>query len=246
MGIQASRASTHLRVILVDDHPLIRQGLRRALEQHGDLEVIGEAADGQAALDQVEMLAPEVVVCDLSLPDLNGLEVTRAVRRQSPRCAVVILTASTDDEQLFAAIRAGAAAFATKDSPTSELADLIRAAGRGEYRINDYLLARPMLASRVLDEFRHLRRFGANEGDVFSPLTPRELEILEGVARGGSNKEVAAALTISDQTVKNHLTSILRKLAVNDRTQAVLYALRRGWIALPEGAASVGPPGETH
>ena len=137
-----------------------------------------------------------------------------------------------DDEQLFHAIRVGASAYAIKDIAAQELISLIRRVGRGEYLINENVLSRPFVASKVLDQFRELASLDEASDTVFSPLTPREVEILDCVARGNSNKEIARLLSISDQTVKNHITSILRKLAVNDRTQAVIYALRHGWIKL--------------
>ena len=142
------------------------------------------------------------------------------------------MTTHEDDEQLFHAIRVGAAAYATKDIESEDLVDLIRRVARGEYLINDNVLSRPFVASRVLDQFRELSSIDTVAENVFSPLTPREIEILDHVAQGNSNKEIARILSISDQTVKNHITSILRKLAVNDRTQAVIYALKHGWIRL--------------
>ena len=146
--------------------------------------------------------------------------------------AVIILTLHEDDEQLFHAIRVGASAYAIKDIASQDLISLIRRVGRGEYLINENVLSRPFVASKVLDQFRELATMDEAVDAVFSPLTPREVEILDCVARGNSNKEIARLLSISDQTVKNHITSILRKLAVNDRTQAVIYALRHGWIKL--------------
>jgi DNA-binding NarL/FixJ family response regulator len=164
---------------------------------------------------------------------MSGLEVTRVVKRRHPQMGVIILTMHEDDEQLFHAIRVGAAAYATKGVESEELTRLIRRVARGEYLINENVLNRPLVASRVLDQFRDIPG-GQSAESVFSPLTPREVEILDSVAQGNSNKEIAALLRISDQTVKNHITSILRKLAVNDRTQAVIYALRHGWIRLDD------------
>jgi DNA-binding NarL/FixJ family response regulator len=162
------------------------------------------------------------------------LEVARALKRRQPHAGVIILTMHQDDEQLFNAIRAGASAYCTKDIEPEQLIDVITRVARGEYLINEMVLSRPFVASRVLDQFRELSRLDRTSSGVFSPLTPREIEILDCVARGYSNKEIAQALNISDQTVKNHITSILRKLAVNDRTQAVIYALRHGWIKLED------------
>lgn len=222
------------RILLVDDHPLYRQGIRWTLEVENDMEIVGEVSDGQAALQQADLLTPDVIVCDINLPGMNGLEVTRILRRRHPQCAIVVLTMHEDDEQLFNAIRVGAAAYITKSIGPDDLVALVRRVGKGEYLINENVLSRPFVATRVLDEFRELSQIDQNMGTVFSPLTPREVEILDCVARGNSNKEIARLLSISDQTVKNHMTSILRKLAVNDRTQAVIYALRHGWIKISD------------
>ncbi|MCC6628051.1 MAG: response regulator transcription factor [Chloroflexi bacterium] len=224
------------RILLVDDHPLFRQGIRWTLEAHHDMEVVGEVSDGQAAIQQADFLTPDVIVCDINLPGMNGLEVTRILRRRHPQCAIIVLTMHQDDEQLFNSIRVGAAAYATKDISPEELVSMVRRVGHGEYLINENVLSRPFVASRVLDEFRELSQVDSATESVFSPLTPREVEILDCVARGNSNKEIARLLSISDQTVKNHITSILRKLAVNDRTQAVIYALRHGWIKITDSA----------
>jgi DNA-binding NarL/FixJ family response regulator len=223
-----------IQIVIVDDHPLFRRGIRWSLESEHDLLVVGEAGDGISAVQQIDQLAPDVVLIDINMPRMSGLEVTRLVKRRHPQTAVVILTMHEDDEQLFHAIRVGAQAYATKDVEAEELIRLIRRVSHGEYLINENVLSRPFVASRVLDQFRELPTMDTGGETVFSPLTPREVEILDCVAQGNSNKEIAQILEISDQTVKNHITSILRKLAVNDRTQAVIYALRHGWIKMVE------------
>jgi len=221
-----------IQILIVDDHPLFRRGIRGSLENESDLIVVGEATDGITAVQMVDQLVPDIVLLDVNLPQMNGLEVTRVIKRRHPQTGVIILTMREDDEQLFHAIRVGAAAYATKDVEVEELLRLIRRVARGEYLINENVLSRPFVASRVLDQFRELSSIETVAANVFSPLTPREIEILDSVAQGNSNKEIARILSISDQTVKNHITSILRKLAVNDRTQAVIYALKHGWIRL--------------
>ncbi len=221
-----------IQILVVDDHPLFRRGIRGSLESETDLEVVGEASDGITAVQMVDELAPDIVLLDINMPQMSGLEVTRVIKRRHPQTGVIILTIREDDEQLFHAIRVGAAAYATKDVEVEELLRLIRRVAGGEYLINENVLSRPFVASRVLDQFRELSSIDMVAENVFSPLTPREIEILDSVAQGNSNKEIARILSISDQTVKNHITSILRKLAVNDRTQAVIYALRHGWIRL--------------
>jgi len=221
---------SRIQVLIVDDHPLFRRGVRWSLENEPDILVVGEATDGQTAVQQADLLVLDVVLIDINMPQMNGLEVTRIIRRRHPQTGVVVLTMHEDDEQLFHAVRVGAAAYITKDADSETIIKLIRRVARGEYLINENVLTRPFVASRVLDQFRELSQMEhAGEG-FFSPLTPREVEILHSVAQGNSNKEIARMLSVSDQTVKNHITSILRKLAVNDRTQAVIYALRHGWI----------------
>jgi DNA-binding NarL/FixJ family response regulator len=223
-----------IELVIVDDHPIFRRGIRWSLEHEPDLVVVGEAGDGPSAIQQIEMTSPNVVLIDINMPQMSGLEVTRIVKRRQPQTNVIILTMHEDDEQLFHAIRVGAAAYATKDIEASELICLIRRVARGEYLINDTVLSRPFVAARVLEQFREMSQMGIGSEGVFSPLTPREVEILDCVAQGNSNKEIARILSISDQTVKNHITSILRRLAVNDRTQAVIFALRHGWIKLAD------------
>ncbi|MBF6614459.1 MAG: response regulator transcription factor [Chloroflexi bacterium] len=224
-----------IRVLIVDDHPLFRQGVRHTLESSKDIEVIGEAPDGQRAIQMAESLAPDIMLVDINLPGLNGLEVTRVVRRRQPQIAVIVLTVYEDDEQLFNATKVGAAAYSAKDITTEKLMEMVREVSEGHYPINDAVLSRPFVASRMLNQFRELASAETDGGEsVFAPLTTREVEILDCIARGNSNKEIARILNISDQTVKNHITSILRKLAVNDRTQAVIYALRHGWIKMSE------------
>ncbi len=217
------------RIVIVDDHTLFRQGVRWALESESDFEIVAEAADGGEAIQIAKSFTPDVVLMDINLPVIDGLEVTRRLRLNLPRTAIIMLTAYDDDEQLFQAIKAGAAAYYPKDVHPDDLAEGIRRVSRGEYLINDSLMNRPLLASRVLQQLRQMSSTTEAE-PFFAPLSPREMEILDCIAKGNSNKEIARALKISDQTVKNHITSILRKLNVNDRTEAVVYAMRHGWI----------------
>lgn len=218
-------------ILLVDSQAIFRQGLRAILSQEPDFEIVGECGDGHEALGLVDWLQPDVVVADVRLPGLDGLELTRKLRMAARSTAFVLLSGAGDDEEmLFQAIRAGASAFFGKDTPPEDLVAGIRRVAAGEYLINETVLTRPQVASRVLREFRELNLVEKEIEPLFAPLSNREIEILDYIARGNSNKEIARALKISDQTVKNHITSILRKLAVNDRTAAVVFALRRGWI----------------
>jgi DNA-binding NarL/FixJ family response regulator len=213
-------------ILVVDDHPLFRRGIRMSLEAERDLLVVAEAADGPAAIQAADQFAPDVVLLDVSLPTMSGFDVARSIKRRHPRAAIVILTMHEDDGHLFAAIRSGADAFAAKSVEIEELIRLIRhLAGVGGEATSSFA------AARLLDEVRTATRRGTVlEDEDYSPLSPREIEILGFVSQGLSNKEIASILRISDQTVKNNITSILRKLHVNDRTQAVIYALRHGWI----------------
>ena len=219
-------------VMLVDDHPLFRQGLRRVLEAQEGIEVIMEVADGEEALRVAKQLSPDVILMDINLPKMNGLQVTRELKQSAPEIAVIMLTAYHDDEQIFHSVRAGAAAYFPKDVTPRRLVEAIRQVGKGNYVIDDEVLDKPEVASWLLSQFDKVAYVDGLPNEMFAPLSPREMEILQHIAKGQSNKEVAYELGISRQTVKNHMTSILRKLAVNDRTQAALYAVRRGWIRL--------------
>lgn len=222
------------RIIIVDDHPIFRQGIRAILDATKDIEVVGEAADGQRAIALAESLTPDIMLVDINLPGLNGLEVTRVVKRRQPQTAIIILSVYEDDEQLFNSIKVGAAHYSSKDITPEQLVSIVRLVSQGHYLINENVLSKPFVASRVLNQFRELAMVEEKGGAIFAPLTGREVEILDCIARGKSNKQIARDLNISDQTVKNHITSILKKLQVNDRTQAVVYAFKHGWIKVPE------------
>ncbi len=229
-GVSADR----IRILVVDDQAIFRAGIANALSRERDLEVVGEAADGRSALEAAGTMAPNIVLMDLSLPAPGGLETCQLIRREYPATAVIVLAQDEDEESLFASIKAGAAAFLIKDISPDDLVHVIRRVSQGEFLINDKVFSKPAVASRVLKEFRELAVYGQEAQPIFAPLSPREVEILDNIAQGMTNKQVAYALSISEQTVKNHMSSILRKLAVNDRTQAVVYAMRQGWIKMPE------------
>lgn len=230
-----------VKLLIVDDHPLFRQGVRWTLAANDDISIIAEASSGEEALEWLGSASPNqepnVVLADLNLPGISGLELTRQLRQMYPSLGVVMLSIYESDEQAFNALQAGAAAYRSKDINPKDLADILRRVARGEYVINDVVLEDPKVASRVLSQFRNMSQDLSTTPDVdfplFTPLSDREIEVLEHIASGGSNKDIADTLRISTQTVKNHISSILRKLSLNDRTQAVLYALRRGWIEAP-------------
>jgi DNA-binding NarL/FixJ family response regulator len=223
-----------VRILIVDDHALYRVGIRNILEREPDLEIVAEADDARTALDASFATNPDVILMDLSLPSPGGIETTQRVKRELPAAAIIVLSTEEDEDALFEAIKAGAAAFILKDIAPEDLVMVIRRVVAGEYLINDKVFSKPAVASRVLKEFRELAVYGQEAAPIFAPLSPREVEILDNIAQGMTNKQVAYALSISEQTVKNHMSSILRKLSVNDRTQAVVYAMRQGWIRMPE------------
>ena len=224
-----------IRLMIVDDHPLFRAGLRRVLELESDLEIVGEAADGPTAIEQVRKLKPTVVLMDVNLPNLNGLQATRELTSSPTDTGIIILTAYHDDEQMLHAIRSGASAYFPKDVDPQVLIRAIHEVSTGNYVVNDAVLAKPQVATWLLGQFEQMTIADVDGSEfAFQPLSTREMEILKLITRGHSNKEVAQMLGISRQTVRNHMTSILRKLAVNDRTQAAVYALRRGWIRLED------------
>lgn len=224
-----------IRLMIVDDHPLFRQGLRRVLEVEPDIRIEAEAANGQEALLLARQHKPDVIIMDINLPVLNGIQLTRRIKADLPEIAVIVVTAYDHEEQLLHAIRAGGSAYFPKEVQPSTLIEAIREAAVGNYVINDDVLEQPQVAEWLLNQFEQYPEAVSYDVDSpFIPLSEREMEILEQITKGRSNKEIAFELGISRQTVKNHMTSILRKLAVNDRTQAAVYALRHGWIRLED------------
>lgn len=208
-------------VILVDDHAVVRQGVRAFLETQPDLEVVGEAENGTQAVDLVIQTAPDVILMDLIMPDMDGVEATRRVKAASPRTQVVIFTSYYKDEHIFPAIRAGALSYILKDARPSELAEAVRKAARGEAVLN------PRVAARLVFEMQGVREESVNP---FAELSERELEVLRLVATGISNQEIAEKLYISEKTVKSHVSNILSKLHLADRTQAAVFAWNEGIV----------------
>ncbi len=229
-----------IKVLIMDDHPIFRHGIRWILETTPDIKVVGEAQNGQEAIELADRLTPDVLLIDINLPGINGLEIARVIKRRDARMRLVVLSVAEDDEQLFNAIKVGAAAYATKGIPPEELIGIIREVSAGTYLINDMVMSKPHIATRVLSQFRELTAAGEESSQLFAPLTSREIEILDCIARGLSNKEIANQLSISGQTVKNHITSILSKLQVNDRTMAVIFAIQKGWIKMGDGRERIG------
>lgn len=234
MADRPERQDKQIRVLLADNSRLTTLGITQVIEREPDMEIVGVASDGEDAVAKTTELEPDVLVIEAELPRLSGLKATQRVRRELPHVGVIVLTAEDEEQTLFEAIRAGAAAYLKKDCEPTELVDTIRKVRAGTFVINEKIFSRPAVASKVLAEFRELSVYGPGSSHVFAPLSPREVQILDNIAQGMTNKEVAYALAISEQTVKNHMSSILRKLSVNDRTQAVVYAIRQGWIKAPD------------
>ena len=219
------------RVLIVDDQEVVRQGLGVILTHAEAVEVAGYAADGLEALAQVAALAPDVVLMDLKMPRLNGIQATARITREHPGVKVVVLTTYDADEWLFDAIRAGASGYLLKDSDSEEIVDAVRRAFEGEVRVD------PAVAGRVLREFNRLKALprAVERGEdlpMIEELTERELAILQQLAQGKSNKEIAAALYLAEGTVKNYVSIIIEKLHANDRTHAAILALKRGLATL--------------
>jgi NarL family two-component system response regulator LiaR len=210
-----------IRLMIVDDHAVVREGLRAFLGLQEDVEVVGEAADGSAAIEQAELLRPDVILMDLVMPRMDGVSAMRSLRARLPECRVIVLTSFLEDERLLPAIEAGAAGYLLKDAEPSELARAIRAAYAGEAVID------PTVAARLV---RAVSERTAGHSEQSGALTRRELEVLGLIARGRSNKRIALELGISEKTVKAHVGHLLAKLGVSDRTQAALLAVRQGLV----------------
>jgi two-component system, NarL family, response regulator LiaR len=211
--------SEPITVLIVDDHLLVRQGVRAFLETQPDIRVLGDAGSGNEAIQLATELVPDVVLMDLVMPGMDGVEATRLLRRTSPRSQVLVLTSYHQDEHIFPAIRAGALSYLLKDVSPVELADAVRKAARGEAVLH------PRIAARVVQELHGARTEAFNP---FSDLSEREMEVLRLIADGMGNGEIAQRLVISEKTVKSHVSNILSKLHVVDRTQAAVYAWREG------------------
>ncbi len=229
-GQQSTKAQRKIRVIIADQQPIYREGIRSLIAKAADIEVCGEASSGSELVSAVSALCPDVVLLDFSLSGTNNLHLVRAIKQQFPSVAVIILSSQPNDEELFQAIKSRAAGYLGRDVSPQELETTIRRAATGEHPINDAFLARPKVAAQVLEQFQDLS-WGKGIESFVSPLTPRESEILTYMAKGYLNKQIAETLSISEQTIKNHITSILRKLDANTRTQAVVIAVRRGLVS---------------
>jgi len=214
----------HIRVLIADDHALFRRGLELVLATEPDIDIVGEATDGVEAVEQAEQLAPDVVLMDVRMPAMGGIEAARRIRAAQPAVKVVMLTVSEEEDDLFGAVRAGANGYLLKEVSIEEVAEAVRAVHRGHSLIS------PSMASKLLSEFNVLSRRVEDQHGGSPRLTDRELEVLRLVARGMSNKEIAADLVIAENTVKNHVRNILEKLQLRSRMEAAMYAIREKLI----------------
>ena len=214
--------SYNIRVFLCDDHTLFRQGIRKLLELEHDIEVVGEESNGQAMLENLKKTDPDVILMDIAMPGMNGVIATSKVKKILPQTRIIILTVYEDETHVFNAIKAGAMGYLLKDVSIDELVEAIHSVYKGE------ALIQPRIAAKVLKEFTMLDKRTMKEGDKFyNDLTEREKEVLRLIALGGSNKEIAQKLGITEKTVKNHISHIFQILHVNNRTQAAIYALEQ-------------------
>lgn len=219
--------SNRIRVLIVDDHQVVREGLASVLQSKGDIEVVGMAADGKEAVKKARELTPDVVLMDISMPNMNGVEATRRIKKENPQIRVVVLTMYADEEYIFDLVSAGAAGYLLKDADSAQIAKAIRAVSRGESMIH------PTIASKILNEFSQLasgKAPGRQSASQHETLSEREVSVLRLLSGGKTNKEIANELSLSDKTVKNHLHNIFQKLNATDRTQAVVLAIRKGLI----------------
>ena len=221
-----------ITIIVVDDHPLFRQGVIDSFSLEPDFEVVGESDTGEKAYEIIKQLEPDVAVLDVNLPGLNGQQLTRQLVMDKLPTKVVLLTAYDDTEQVIHAMRVGAHAYSAKDVEPEKLINIIREVAQGYYFVGDLRMDEKGVQTWMGQRTVSTSRPYSDPGEPFYPLSSREMEVLECVTLGLSNKEIAAKLGISHQTVKNHVTAILRKLNVEDRTQAAVYSLKRGWVRL--------------
>ena len=223
----------NIKVVIIDEQPFFRAGVKQAFIDQFDLEIV-EASPDDNLKGIIETNSPEVVLLDIGSPSMGGLETGRKLMQHYPAIRLVMMTSAVSDEELFEVIRIGAAAYLDKKANPIELETVIRRVVCGEYPINDSLLATPNVAEHVLKQFQEMASMGMAVESITASLTNRETQILNYVAEGNSNKKIAQILNISEQTIKNHVSSILRKLNANDRAHAVVLAMRKGLISIHE------------
>jgi len=218
---------TSLRVLLVDDHILFRKGVAAVLASHPDLEVVGEAGNGLEACERARTTVPDVILMDINMPEMTGLEAVKQIKQEMPHVRIIMLTVSDNDHDLFAAIKNGADGYLLKNLEPSQLFEMLECIRRGEAPVTG------SLAAKILNEFRQPKSSSHN-ADVRDGLSPRETQVLELIVQGATNKEIATALSIAEDTVKIHLRNILEKLHLHNRIQAAVYAVRQGLVPMSD------------
>jgi DNA-binding NarL/FixJ family response regulator len=221
-----------ISIVVIDDHPLFRQGVADAISLDSRIRVVGQSSNGTQGLEMILSLRPTIALVDVNLPGMNGQQITHEITVERIATRVILMTAYDDGEQMLHAAIAGAAGYCTKDIQPDALIKIISCVNEGNYVMADEVMSQKNFAFWLERRLDSARRSYSEPGSPFHPLSDREMEVLTLVVDGKSNKEIASLLGISHQTVKNHITSILRKFCVEDRTQAVVYALKRGWVKL--------------
>jgi DNA-binding NarL/FixJ family response regulator len=221
-----------IKVLIAEQQPMFLRGITSVLAREADIEIVGEAINTAEVMDKIESLVPDILLLDITISPNSGLDLARNVKQLYPRISVVILTPQSNNEELFDVIKVHAAGYLERDVNPEELLSNIRKCSAGVYPINDTFISHPEVAQQVLEQFQELS-WGKELEQYVSPLTPRETEILKYIAQGYFNKQIAQKLCISEQTIKNHITSILRKLDANARTEAVIKAIQLGLINIP-------------
>lgn len=219
------------KVMIIDEQPFFRAGVRQAISNRSNIEIT-ECAPNEDTLNTIEIQLPDVVLLGSDLASHSGLELGKRIARNFPNTKVIILSPDPNDEELFEVIRSAAVACLKKNASSDELIDTINKASRGEYPINEIFISRPQIARKIITQFEEVSSIGNNAEIIVAVLTKREQQILEYISEGNTNKQIANALSISEQTIKNHVSAILRKLNANDRAHAVVLAIRKGWISL--------------
>ena len=220
-----------IQVFVISQQSLFKQGIEQTFADVEDIAISGITEVDESVVKAIDNLPPDVALLDIDGPSDNGIELARKIKQRSPNIGVIVLSSTLDDNQLFLALKAQAVAYLSKEVTAEQLLETVRRVARGEHPINEYLTDRPKVAEHVLQQFQELS--ARSEAEAFmSPLTPREIEILQYIAEGYLNKQIAAELGISEQTIKNHVTSILRKLNANARTEAVVVAIKQGLISI--------------
>lgn len=215
----SAQKSEKIRILIVDDHTVVREGLKNFLKAHDDMDVISEASNGREAIEQARQCKPDIILMDLVMPEMNGVDAIQEIRTQDPEVKIIALTSFSEDDKVFPAIKAGASGYLLKDVSPAELVETIRTTNAGQAHLH------PDISKKLMEQISN----GRKESEV-EQLTPRELDVLGAIAKGLSNREIGELLFISEKTVKTHVSNILGKLCLSDRTQAAIYAFKKGLI----------------